>query len=150
MFYILRYHCPCRPGLDEHQAKSLERQPGSQAWSSISHCEPRKGMVCGRHTYDIHLYAQKTYKFPDFSCQAQECRMKSLTYGTESFMNLGRRTQVGEITWPCHVTGVPTPQFSSNQALNSYAIFHGVGKSHFTKKQGRGIFFFLAISKENI
>ena len=43
------------------------------------------------------------------------------------------RDQVGEITWPCHVTGVPTPQFSSNQALNSYAIFQGVGKSHFTK-----------------
>ena len=43
--------------------------------------------------------------------------------------------QVGEITWPSHVTGVPTPQFSSNQALNSYAIFQGVGKSHFTKNQ---------------
>ena len=45
-----------------------------------------------------------------------------------------RYTQVGEITWPCHVTGVPTPPFSSNQALNSYAIFQGVGKSHFTQK----------------
>ena len=44
-----------------------------------------------------------------------------------------RLNQVGEITWPCHVTGVPTPPFSSNQALNSYAIFQGVGKSHFTK-----------------
>ena len=42
-------------------------------------------------------------------------------------------SQVGEITWPCHVTGVPTPPFSSNQALNSYAIFQGVGKAHFTK-----------------
>ena len=41
------------------------------------------------------------------------------------------KNQVGEITWPCHVTGVPTPPFSSNQALNSYAIFQGVGKSHF-------------------
>ena len=30
------------------------------------------------------------------------------------------------------MTGVPTPPFSSNQALNSYAIFQGVGKSHFT------------------
>ena len=40
------------------------------------------------------------------------------------------KIQVGEITWPCHVTGVPTPPFSSNQALNSYAIFKGVGKSH--------------------
>ena len=49
--------------------------------------------------------------------------------------------QVGEITWPRHVTGVPTPQFSSYQALNSYAIFQGVGKSHFTKNQGRGSFF---------
>ena len=41
--------------------------------------------------------------------------------------------QVGEITWPSHVTGVPTPPFSSNEALNSYAIFQGVGKSHFKK-----------------
>ena len=41
-----------------------------------------------------------------------------------------------------------TPQFSSNQALNPYAIFQGVGKSHFENNKAGGLFF-LAMSKEN-
>ena len=41
------------------------------------------------------------------------------------------------------MTGVPTPPFSSNQALNSYAVFQGVGKSHLKKKLGPGGLFFL-------
>ena len=41
-----------------------------------------------------------------------------------------------------HVTGVPTPPFSSNQALNSYAIFQGVGKIAFLEEiRAGGVFF---------
>ena len=67
----------------------------------------------------------------DISCEAPSVREEAEEDKVKSFG--AWYTQVGEITWPCHVTGVPTPPFSSNQALNSYAIFQGVGKSHFTK-----------------
>ena len=57
--------------------------------------------------------------------------------------------QVGEITWPCHVTGVLTSQFHSNQALNPYAIFQSVGKSHL-KKLRPGVFFSLWYLKRTL
>ena len=53
----------------------------------------------------------------------------------------GDSNQVGEITWPCHVTGVLTPQFSSDQALNPYAIFRVSGNP--IKKNKAGVLFFL-------
>ena len=39
--------------------------------------------------------------------------------------------QVGEISWQWFGTGVFTPRSSSYQALNRFAIFRGVGYSHF-------------------